>query len=324
LNQAHQAAVVELGMNHPGEISYLAKMVAPSVVLVNNAQREHLEFMKTVEAVALENGSAIDSLPTDGIVVFPADDAYSYIWRDLAKQRRTITFAADNAFVGGVDVCCLSAEWLKDQWLIQANTPSGLISYRLNIAGRHNIKNSLAAIACSLSVGVSTQSIINGLQAFGPVKGRSFTQTLHIEGRSILLIDDTYNSNPDSMKAAIDSLAEMPSPRLLVMGDMGEVGVQGLTFHAEVGSYAKEKKIDSLFTHGYLSYESAKNFEGGQHFESMDALKTSVASELSNVKSVLVKGSRFMRMERVSQKIIALDRTNTLANIGNKELPHVA
>jgi UDP-N-acetylmuramoyl-tripeptide--D-alanyl-D-alanine ligase len=327
LKADHKIAVVELGMNHPGEIAYLASMTKPTIVLVNNAQREHLEFMVSVEAVAHENGSALSALPDQGVAVFPADDDYSYVWKKLAGHRKTMTFALNSALDAGsgvaVDVYCTKADWIDGQWRVIAETPSGQISYSLNIAGRHNVKNSLAAISCALAAQVPVKTIAQGLQVFSPVKGRSFTQQLSCCGRNVLLIDDTYNSNPDSMKVAIDSLAEMATPRLIVMGDMGEVGEQGLAFHAEVGAYAASKKIEKLFTFGVLSAEAAKNFNGAQHFESIEALNEAVGSELGHVNSLLVKGSRFMKMERVSKHIMVFD-TQDDKNKKNKENVHVA
>ena len=319
LKENCKIAVVELGMNHPGEIAYLANITQPTVVLVNNAQREHLEFMVSVEAVAHENGSAITALPDEGIAVFPADDDYSYVWKKLAGNRSTITFALDV----GADVRCKKADWVNGKWQVIADTPLGQISYSLNIAGRHNVKNSLAAISCALAAQISLKNIVQGLQAFSPVKGRSFTQQVRCHQRDVLLIDDTYNSNPDSMKVAIDSLAEMATPRLIVMGDMGEVGEQGLAFHAEVGAYAASKKIENLFTFGVLSAEAAKHFNGAKHFNSIEALNDAVAGELRNASSILVKGSRFMKMERVSKHIMAFDLQED-KNKKNKENIHVA
>jgi UDP-N-acetylmuramoyl-tripeptide--D-alanyl-D-alanine ligase len=318
MNAAHNIAVVELGMNHPGEIAYLANMAKPTVALVNNAQREHLEFMVSVEAVAHENGSVISALPDSGVAVFPADDDYSAVWKTLAKQRKVMTFASDAA----ADVRCKLADWVNGQWQVEAETPVGGINYSLNIAGRHNVKNSLAAVACALAAGVPSSAITAGLQAFSPVKGRSFTSSLHVNGRGLLLIDDTYNANPDSMKVAIDALAEMDGPRLIVMGDMGEVGEQGLAFHAEAGDYAQEKGIQYLYAFGALSQEAAKHFKGAQHFETLEALLTAVSRVIGSVSSVLVKGSRFMKMERVSKHIMALDIQNN--NNNNKETAHVA
>jgi UDP-N-acetylmuramoyl-tripeptide--D-alanyl-D-alanine ligase len=307
LKSEHKVAVVELGMNHPGEIKYLANIAKPTIALVNNAQREHLEFMVTVEAVANENGSAISALPDDGVAVFPADDDYSFVWRKLSANRKTITFALKAESDSKADVYCSQAVWIDGQWQVIAETPSGQISYGLGISGRHNVKNSLAAVACALAAQIPLASIVQGLESFRPVKGRSFTQRLAFNERDLLLIDDTYNSNPDSMKAAIDSLAEMPAPRLIVMGDMGEVGEQGLTFHAEVGAYAASKKIDKLFTFGALSAEAAKIFKDARHFQSIEALNEAVSVELGRANSLLVKGSRFMKMERVTQHIMSFD-----------------
>jgi UDP-N-acetylmuramoyl-tripeptide--D-alanyl-D-alanine ligase len=307
LKSEHKVAVVELGMNHPGEITYLANIAKPTIALVNNAQREHLEFMVTVEAVANENGSAISALPTDGVAVFPADDDYSFVWQKLSANRQTITFGLDVESDTKADVYCLQADWIDGQWQVIAETPSGKINYSLGISGRHNLKNSLAAIACSIAAQIPVATIVQGLQSFSPVKGRSFTQRLTFNERDLLLIDDTYNSNPDSMKAAIDSLAEMSAPRLIVMGDMGEVGEQGLAFHAEVGAYAASKKIEKLFTFGALSSETAKTFRGARHFQSIEALNEAVSVELGQANSLLVKGSRFMKMERVTQHIMSFD-----------------
>lgn len=326
LKAHHKIAVLELGMNHPGEIDYLAQMVKPTIVLVNNAQREHLEFMVSVEAVAHENGSAISTLPDDGIAVYPADDAYSGVWANLAGTRKTMTFALNSTLNDGskvaADIYSSKAHWVNDQWQIVAETPSGQISYSLNIAGRHNVKNSLAAISCSLAAHIPLKNIVQGLQAFSPVKGRSFTRQLCCHEHNVLLIDDTYNSNPDSMKVAIDSLAEMDAPRLIVMGDMGEVGGQGLAFHAEVGVYAASKKIEKLFTFGSLSEETAKNFKGAEHFNSIEILNDAVAKELVSTRSILVKGSRFMKMERVSQHILEFDMQDN-KNKKYKEYVHV-
>jgi UDP-N-acetylmuramoyl-tripeptide--D-alanyl-D-alanine ligase len=327
LRKSHNVAVVELGMNHPGEIAYLSSIAKPTVVLVNNAQREHLEFMVSVEAVAHENGSAVSSLPDSGVAVFPADDDHSVVWKTLAKQRKTMTFSLDS----DADVCCIKADWVNGQWYVAADTPMGNISYSLGIAGLHNVKNSLAAVACALAINIPLNTIIAGLQAFSAVKGRSFTQTIQINGCDKLLIDDTYNSNPDSMKVAIDSLSEMTEPRLIVMGDMGEVGEQGLAFHAEAGEYAQNKGIQQLFAFGALSKEAVKHFKGAQHFETIEALLVAVSSAVGSANSILVKGSRFMKMERISAHILALaapDKNISNNNINNdknkKEASHAA
>lgn len=300
LTDDHEIGVVELGMNHPGEIAYLVKIVKPTIALVNNAQREHLEFMSTVEAVAYENGAVLSALPDDGVAVFPSDDEHVDVWQKLSGNRATMTFSMQ----GEASVHCLRADWFQGKWRVLAETPAGVIEYTLCIAGRHNVKNSLAAIACSLAAGVPITSIVQGLQAFQPVSGRSKAYAIEWSNKEITLIDDTYNANPDSMRAAIDVLAELDSRRLLVLGDMGEVGEHGLQFHAEIGDYAKEKKIDMLFSIGHLAQETAKNFPSSRHFESMEALLAAVIHELNHTASILVKGSRFMKMEQVIQVIL--------------------
>ena len=226
LRNTHCCAVVELGMNHPGEIAVLADWARPTVALVNNAQREHQEFMATVEAVARENGAVLQALPDDGVAVFPAADVYTGLWRELAGSRRCWTFGdAEPA-----DVRLLDAQWRDGAWHVRAHTPAGELSCRLSIAGRHNVINALAACACALGAGAPLSAVAAGLSSFVPVQGRSRALSLQVAGHAATLIDDTYNANPDSVRAAIDVLADLPGPRLLVLGDMGEVGSQGLRF----------------------------------------------------------------------------------------------
>ncbi len=301
LRRSHQVAVVELGMNHPGEIAYLAGLAKPSIALVNNAQREHLEFMLTVEAVAFENGSVIASLDAGGTAVFPADDDYTSVWKTLSGRRTVLTFAAAGSSIHA-DVSA-SARWSGNSWQVVAATPSGRLEFSLQIAGRYNLKNALAATACALAAGVPLLCIASGLSAFVPVKGRSRALLIAVQGQPLSLIDDSYNANPDSMRAAIDVLAELPGPRLLVMGDMGEVGDQGPELHEEVGRYARERGIENLFALGRQSERAVSSFERGQHFENIQALNAAVLDQLAQLGSVLVKGSRFMQMERVVQAI---------------------
>lgn len=289
LRASHRAGVVELGMNHPGEIGELAAIARPTVALVNNAQREHQEFMASVEAVARENGSVIAALPADGCAVFPADDAYSALWRELAGTRRVITFALD----GEADLLA-QARWEGDAWAVSVQTPAGAFDTRLHIAGRHNVKNAVAATGCALAAGVPLAAIAQGLAAFRPVNGRSQAETLAWRGRSVTLVNDTYNANPDSMIAAIDVLAELPAPRWLLLGDMGEVGTRGPEFHAEVGAYARARGIEHMWSAGTL----AAHAQATRHFDDVPALLAALG-DAPAVASVLVKGSRFMAMERV-------------------------
>ena len=292
----HRVAVMELGMNHPGEIAYLANIAKPTVALVNNAQREHQEFMATVEAVAQENGSVFSALGPTGVAVFPAGEEFAPLWKQIAGARPSMTFGSAGS---GADIVLAGTEWQDGHWQVRVATPCGPVAYRLHIAGRHNVRNSLAAAACALAAGVPLQAIAEGLESFEAVKGRSRAMGVHIAGRAITLVDDTYNANPDSVRAAIDVLAELPPPRLAVLGDMGEVGNQGPQFHAEVGEHARQRGIEKLFTLGTQSLAMK-----GRHFDDVGALNVAVVAELATAASVLVKGSRFMKMERVVDAIL--------------------
>ena len=298
LDSSHRVGVIELGMNHPGEIAYLANLARPTVALVNNAQREHQEFMATVRAVALENGSVFESMGASGVAVFPAGEEFTALWAGMAAPRASITFGTGP----GADLVLAGSEWQRGHWQVSVNTPAGQLAFELHIAGRHNVRNAMAATACALAAGVPLAAIAQGLASFTPVQGRSRALEVTVAGRALTLVDDTYNANPDSARAAIDVLAELPGPRLLVLGDMGEVGDQGPQFHREIGDYARERAIESLFTLG----EQAAAM-GGRHFAEVESLNAAVLAHLPQVASVLVKGSRFMKMERVVQAIAALD-----------------
>ncbi|GGH53397.1 UDP-N-acetylmuramoyl-tripeptide--D-alanyl-D-alanine ligase [Comamonas phosphati] len=307
MTAGHRIAVLEMGMNHPGEIAELAAIAQPTVALVNNAQREHQEFMHTVEAVARENGSVLSFLPADGVAVFPAGDTYTALWTELAAGRACLMFgeAADGAQVFASDLA-----WRDGAWAVQLHTPQGQAPVRLHIAGRHNVRNALAAAACAHAAGVPLAAIAQGLSSFEPVTGRSRALAVSFQGRSVTVVDDTYNANPDSVAAAIAVLRELPAPQLLVLGDMGEVGDNGPQFHAEAGLLARQQNIPGFFALGAQSAYATAAFnaeQGGEarHFDSMQALVQAVCAVLPEVGSVLVKGSRFMKMEQVVQAIEA-------------------
>ena len=291
----HRAAVVELGMNHPGEIAPLAAMAAPTVALVNNAQREHQEFMQTVEAAARENGAVIEALSPSGVAVFPAEDACAPIWHELAGSRPTLTFALH----GEADVTA-RAQWMSSgHYALELVTPAGVIPVVLAMAGEHNVRNALAAAACALAAGAPLGAVQRGLEAFSPVKGRSQLKSFKRAGRAITLIDDSYNANPDSVRAAIDVLAALPGDSWLVLGDMGEVGNQGPAFHAEVGDYAHERGLAHLWCAGAAAKDAALAYGvSARHFDTVAELLAAL-SEQPQVQNILVKGSRFMKMEQV-------------------------
>jgi len=296
----HRAGVVEIGMNHPGEIAPLAALVAPTVALVNNAQREHLEFMTDVRAVAQENGTVFAALAADGVAVFPADDAFTPTWRELAGPRRCTSFALDADADADVRGQC---EWRSDHWDVTIESSAGTCRAKLHVAGRHNVKNALAAAACALAAGCPLAAVGAGLEAFTPVKGRSQVRRIALGGRDATLVDDTYNANPDSVRAAIDVLAALPGPRWLVLGDMGEVGDQGPALHAEVGAYADACGVESLWTAGAASAQAARAHRAARHFETVAALIGALA-DAPAASAIVVKGSRFMRMEQVVAALV--------------------
>ena len=302
LRAQHRVAVVELGMNHPGEIALLAGIARPTVAVVNNAQREHQEFMATVEAVARENGSVLSALGTSGVAVFPAGDPFTMLWTGLADARPCMTFG--DAPGSDADVRLAGADWQQGHWQARAQTPAGPLAFALRVAGRHNVRNALAAATCALAAGVPLASIVAGLESFEPVKGRSRALAVALDDRTLTVIDDSYNANPDSVRAAIDVLASLPGPRWLVLGDMGEVGDQGPAFHAEVGAYAKARGIDALWVAGAMSIEAARAFQGARHFDAVESLIAAL-DQAPECHAVVVKGSRFMRMERVVAALTA-------------------
>jgi UDP-N-acetylmuramoyl-tripeptide--D-alanyl-D-alanine ligase len=306
LREHHRAAVVELGMNHPGEIALLARLAQPTVVLVNNAQREHQEFMASVEAVARENGSAIDALPPSGVAVYPADDAFAPLWHTMAGRRAQSTFVLDGG--GAAADVIAEAAWVGEgegaHWALALHTPAGTTTTTLRLAGRHNAKNAAAAAACALAVGAPLDAVARGLAAFEPVRGRSQRRTLRLDGRAVTLIDDSYNANPDSVRAAVDVLADLPGPRWLVLGEMGEVGAQGPRFHAEVGAWARERGVDALWTAGAQCAHAAQAFgAGARHFDRVEDLVAALGAR-PPAATIVVKGSRFMRMERAVQALV--------------------
>lgn len=314
LNGAHRLAVIEVGMNHPGETDVLAKIALPTVALVNNAQREHQEFMATVEAVALEHASVIHALPADGVAVFPADDAYSAIWRIAATGNRIVDFALEDASRSGGTASAAAVTGVLEGNRLRARTPVGAFEATLNVLGDHNARNALAATAAAVGANVPLDAIVRGLEAFSAVKGRLQTKraiAAPLAGATV--IDDTYNANPDSMRAAIDVLAGCPAPRVLVMGDMGEVGDNGVQFHREVGAYARERGIDALAALGDATRESCTAFDAAaqgaghgvaRHFDDVTALVDYLLQAgFGSSATLLVKGSRFMRMERVVEAL---------------------
>ena len=297
LGREHCAAIVEMGMNHPGEIAYLAAIARPSVALVTNAQRAHLEGMGCVEAIAREKGTIFAGLRDDGVAVYCADDPWLDIWQAQIAGRRTLCFAfAGEAPLVGEH----RAHGLENRLTLRYSGETAEVA--LALPGAHNARNALGAAAAALAAGIPLVSVAAGLAAFKGVKGR--LQQRPGYGGAVVL-DDTYNANPDSVRAGIDVLAATVGRKLLVLGDMGEIGEMSGQFHDEVGGYAKSQGIDRLFALGEASALAARNFgAGGVHFAQLEELVAALKAEMRPETTVLVKGSRFMRMERIVEAVV--------------------
>lgn len=295
LGAAHRYAVIEMGMNHIGEIRYLAQLALPDVGLVTNAGRAHIEFLGTEEAIARAKGEIYEELKPGAIAVINADDDYAALWRTLAGERPRVEFGLNAGDVTArYTLGPLSSE-------VRLTTPAGKAKFTLHAPGLHNVRNALAAAAAAVALNVPVAVIAAGLTRFQGVAGRLQQKP---GPRGAVVLDDTYNANPDSVRAAIDVLAAVPGRRVLVLGDMGELGSRGAQLHAEVGRYARTAGIDDLYLLGELTRETAIAYgSGARHFDSPERLCAELEPLLKAKVTVLVKGSRFMRMERVVDEL---------------------
>ncbi len=296
LRREHRFAVIEMGMNHPGEIEYLCSVARPDFALVTNAASAHLEGLGSVAAVARAKGEIFEGLKQNGTAIINADDAYAPLWRDLARGRNIVDFGLN----GGA---CVTARYVLDEYGsdIVLTTPDREICTRLQVPGLHNVRNALAAAAAAGAAGIDANSIGQGLAKFAGVAGRMQRKT----GRKgAVLVDDTYNANPDSVRAAIAWLSNAKGKTLLILGDMGELGPDSSKLHGEIGIAARDAGIGALLTLGVVSEAAAAAFgKGANHFEAIEALTNKAQGLLEPGMTVLVKGSRFMKMERVVEQL---------------------
>ena len=305
LRDSHQFAVLEMGMNHLGEIAYLSDLAKPTLALINNAGTAHIGELGSRDKIAQAKGEIFAGLATNGVALINADDDYAAYWRALNAGKKIVSFGLDQA----ADVQASYQE--KDGgYAVRLRTPAGEVAFALPVMGIHNVRNALAASAAAYALGVSNADIATGLAGFSAVKGR-LQNKMAIHGAR--LIDDTYNANPDSMKAAIDVLANQTGEKILVLGDMGELGTDAARMHREVGEYAKAKGLKQLYCLGELSLEMVQGFGvGARHFDDAAALAEVIKPQLSAQVTVLVKGSRFMKMERV---VDLLDEKNNQTSL---------
>ncbi len=292
LRAHHRYAVIEMGMNHFGEIDYLTRLANPNVAVVNNATGAHLQGLGSIEGVAHAKGEIFAGLVSDGTAVINADDTHAALWRKLADKHRVFDFALGHS-------ANIQGKWAAHDFggVVQARTPAGELKFQLQVPGEHNARNALAAATAALALQVPLTTIVKGLEGFGGVAGRlQRKQALH----GAIVIDDTYNANPASMQAALEVLAQASGKRIFVLGDMGELGDDAVHFHREIGVAARELGIERMFALGAMSATAVSEFgAGAQHFADSEALQTELEKVMDAQTTVLVKGSRFMKMERV-------------------------
>ncbi len=299
LTPEHRYAVIEMGMNHAGELDYLSRLAQPNAALVNNALRAHLEGLGSVEAIARAKGEIYAGLKDDGIALVNADDPHAEMWRGLAGAHQVVSFGL------GADADVKARQGPASA--VRLDTPAGVVETILQVPGEHNLRNAAAACAATLALGATPEAIGRGLAAYAGVKGR-LQQHACILGAA--LIDDSYNANPDSVAAAIQVLAARPGIRILVLGDMGELGSGSVDLHREVGVLARSAGIERLFCLGELTLHTAQAYgpadadHKAMHFERIEELLAEIECALGPEVTVLVKGSRFMKMERVVQSFV--------------------
>ena len=294
LRTTHRYAVIEMGMNHPGEIDYLTRLARPDVAIVNNAGSAHLAGLGSVEAVARAKGEIFAGLPENGIAVINADDAHAPLWHKLAGPHAVIEFGLERNVA-------VHAQWQPQGHgaHIEVSTPRGGFIANLQVPGVHNVRNALAATAAASALHIGMADITAGLEKFSGVAGRLQRKAaLH----GAVLIDDSYNANPASLHAALKVLVQASSKKILVLGDMGELGADAVRLHGEIGAEARRLGVDELLALGELTTHTVHKFgTGARHFERIEDLLAALDKELGADSTVLVKGSRFMRMERVVQ-----------------------
>ncbi len=309
LRAVHRYAVIELGMNHMGEIEYLTRLARPDVAIVNNAGNAHLAGLGSVGAVARAKGEIFTGLSPQGTAIINADDTYAPLWRELADGHTIIEFGL------GKNVA-VHAQWqVKGYGVhIDVSMPQGSFSAQLQVPGVHNVRNALAAIAAALALHVPLPAIAAGLGKFSGVAARLQRKAaLH----GAMLIDDSYNANPASLHVALEVLAQSAGKKILVLGDMGELGEDAVRLHGEIGVEALRSGVNQLLALGKLTLHAVHEFgTGARHFERIEDLFAELDKNLDSDSTVLVKGSRFMRMERVVQHCTG---TNKVREERNKE-----
>ncbi len=292
-------AIYEMGAGKPGDIDYLVRVARPQVAVVNNIAPAHLERMGSLLGIADTKGAIYDALPSYGVAVINADDAFAPYFDNRASGRRIIRYGID----ASADVTAKDVRVGPEGSSFVLATPQGEAKVALKLSGRHNVRNALAAAALALGADVSLAAIAAGLNAAQPVDGRLITHRLD---NGAVLIDDSYNANPGSTAAAIDTLAEMGGENWLVLGAMREIGHEEIAMHADIGRRAKAAGLRRLFALGELPTAAAQAFgDGAQVFDSHDALARALSEQLREGVRVLVKGSHSSAMDKIVTALLS-------------------
>ncbi len=293
LNANHRYGVIEMGMNHFGEIAYLTDLVKPQVAIVNNAAAAHLQGVSDLAGVAKAKGEIFQGLASTGIAILNADDAYFTYWKGLIGKHCSLSFGLNNS----ADISASIHQSNDHQQPLTIQTPKGQIDLVLPLLGKHNVLNALAATAACVALNIDLNAIKLGLEAIEPARGRL---QMHKLAKEVCVIDDTYNANPASLQAAIKVLASFAGNKILILGDMRELGDNASDLHASMGQAIREAGINQLYTYGELSQEISKNFgNNAQHFQDQQHLINAVREQLQPNSTFLIKGSRSMKMENV-------------------------
>lgn len=307
LREEHGAAVIEMGASAGGEIGYLSALAEPTVAIITNAAPAHLQGFGSVEDVAHAKGEIFEGLSEDGVAIINVDDKFAPLWKELAGDRRRITFGLKNNADVTAEASSVVGRLEKGAFIsaFSMKTPHGNVDIELKLAGQHNVLNALAATAAALAAKASLDNVKKGLEELRPVAGRL---QLKLGVNQSRIIDDTYNANPGSLRAAVDVLAAMEGYTILVLGDMAELGADELQIHSEMGAIARSCKIDALFALGNLSRNAVATFgDGAHHFADHDGLSAALRKHIAQQPTpvtILVKGSRSSRMERIVEALI--------------------
>lgn len=314
LTEAHEYAVIEMGANHVGEIDYLTSIARPDVAIVNNVGPAHLEGFGSLENTAAAKAEIYNGLGPEGVAVINLDDHFSEYWKGVCAGRRTLGFSMLDE---SADVFARAIDAERYRVVTSEALGSQSEGLTLRVPGRHNVMNALAAITATCASDVPLSSAVVSLSEFENIEGRLTARRVR---DGVQIIDDSYNANPLSVSAAIDVLASMAGNKIMVLGDMAELGVDAQRLHREVGMKAKQSGIDRLFATGSDSAYTVEAFgEGGCHFEDKASLIDALSLELGEdgvqeETVILVKGSRSAAMEEVVERILTHDKNDKRVN----------